>query len=147
MLALNARHESETSPLDRAALRALVDGAFHVGLRGAGGRDGFLIALDEAGMSQSPNFLWFKARMDRFVYVDRIVVAPEARGLGHARRLYESLFAVAREAGQTRITCEVNIEPPNPGSDGFHAALGFLEVGQASLSGGAKRVRYLMREL
>ncbi|TIP69850.1 MAG: GNAT family N-acetyltransferase, partial [Mesorhizobium sp.] len=73
-----------------------------------------------------PNFLWFRERYPRFVYVDRVVVAGEARGRGHARRLYEDLFDHALRAGQTIVTCEVNAEPPNPASDAFHAALGFV---------------------
>jgi predicted GNAT superfamily acetyltransferase len=33
--------------------------------------------------------------------------------------------------------------PPNPGSDAFHAALGFREVGRAFLADRGKAVRYL----
>jgi hypothetical protein len=40
------------------------------------------------------------------------------------------------------VVCEVNIEPPNPASDKFHRAMGFEEVGQASIHGGTKTVRY-----
>jgi predicted GNAT superfamily acetyltransferase len=42
--------------------------------------------------------------------------------------------------------CEVNAEPPNPASDAFHAAMGFAEVGSATLGGG-KQVRYFERLL
>ena len=87
------------------------------------------------------------ARYPRFVYVDRIVVAPSARGRGLARQLYDTLIGKAGVAGHQRIVCEVNLDPPNPGSDRFHAALGFAEVGSASIHGGTKRVRYLAREL
>jgi predicted GNAT superfamily acetyltransferase len=95
----------------------------------------------------SPNFLWFRARYGRFVYVDRIVVEPAARGQGHARRLYEDLFAAAARAGHERVVCEVNRDPPNAASDGFHAALGFAEIGHATIHGGRKTVRYLERPL
>ena len=44
------------------------------------------------------------------------------------------------------MVCEVNAEPPNPASDAFHAALGFTEVGQATLNRG-KVVRYFARLL
>ena len=36
--------------------------------------------------------------------------------------------------------------PPNPGSDAFHAALGFVEAGQAEHPDG-KVVRYLCKPL
>jgi hypothetical protein len=42
---------------------------------------------------------------------------------------------------------DVNLNPPNPGSDAFHAKLGFKEVGQAVLYGGAKTVRYMEKPL
>jgi GNAT superfamily N-acetyltransferase len=93
------------------------------------------------------NFLWFRSRLARFVYVDRVVVAVGARGRGHARRLYLDLFERARLAGHDRVVCEVNSTPPNPGSDAFHAALGFTQIGAETIHGGAKTVRYLLREL
>ena len=95
----------------------------------------------------SPNFIWFRARYPRFVYVDRIVVAPSARGRGCARRLYDDLFEHAARAGNDRVVCEVNKTPPNPASNAFHAALGFVEVGSASVHGGSRTVRYLSHTL
>jgi predicted GNAT superfamily acetyltransferase len=83
----------------------------------------------------------------RFVYVDRVVVAAGARGRGWARLLYEDLFVRARHAGHDRVVCEVNLEPPNPASDALHAALGFVEVGRASIHRGSKIVRYLSHAL
>jgi predicted GNAT superfamily acetyltransferase len=49
--------------------------------------------------------------------------------------------------GHTHIACEVNVDPPNPTSDAFHAALGFVEIGCASIHDGSKSVRYLERTL
>ncbi len=147
VLALNAAHVAETSPLDEAALRALRDQAcLAAAVTGPEGLSAFLIALDQDAAYASPNFRWFRERYPRFVYVDRIVTAPAARGRGLARALYEELFARAHAEGHVRIACEVNCLPPNPGSDAFHAALGFSEVGRAEIHGGAKTVRYLLRE-
>ena len=55
-------------------------------------------------------------------------------------------MTVAREAGHTALVCEVNLEPPNPVSDAFHASLGFTELGRGSPTPG-KVVRYLCRDL
>ncbi|WP_312798023.1 GNAT family N-acetyltransferase [Tianweitania sp.] len=143
ILALNNDHAQELSLLSAEDLAQMVAGAFHA--RRIGDGDAFLLTFDQGAAYTSPNFLWFKARYSRFVYVDRIVVSPKARGRGLARRLYEDLFACAKEAGHDRICCEVNAEPPNPASDAFHAALGFTEVGQAAIHGGAKTVRYFCR--
>jgi predicted GNAT superfamily acetyltransferase len=145
MLALNNAHARELSWLEPERLEHLVSEAFLA--RRIGELDAFLLALDQDADYDSPNFLWFRARYPRFVYVDRIVVASSARGRGHARRLYDDLFEHARRAGQPRVVCEVNAIPPNPESDAFHAALGFVEVGTASIHGGSKTVRYLLRRL
>jgi predicted GNAT superfamily acetyltransferase len=144
VLELNAQNVIETSALDEAALERLVAQAFHVGLVGSGA-DAFLIALDETADYESANFAWFASRYDRFVYIDRVVTAEAARGRGLARALYCELFDKARAAGRTVIGCEVNLDPPNPGSDAFHAKLGFVEVGRQTLVSG-KTVRYLVKE-
>ena len=145
ILALNNAHARELSWLEPERLDHLVGQAFLV-LR-AGAADAFLMTFDQDAGYDSENFLWFRARYPRFVYVDRVVVADRARGRGLARRLYEALFDKARAAGHTLVTCEVNADPPNPASDAFHAALGFTEVGQAALKGGEKTVCYFAREL
>src|SRR5262249_40805743 len=145
VLALNNQHAVELSWLDADRLAGLVGQAFLA--RRIGGVEAFLLAFDQDADYDSPNFLWFRARYPRFVYVDRIVVAPAARGRGHARRLYEDLFGEALRGGHDRIVCEVNQDPPNAASDALHAALGFAEIGGARLHGGRKTVRYLERPL
>src|SRR6185369_13343579 len=115
--------------------------------RRIGELDGFLLAFDQDARYDRPNFLWFRARYPRFVYVDRIVVAPSARGRGCARRLYDDLFEHAVRSGHDRVVCEVNQDPPNPVSDAFHAALGFVEVGTASVHHGSRTVSYLSHTL
>jgi uncharacterized protein len=140
-LALNNAHAVELSFKTPEAFQALLDAAFYA--HWTEGEGAFLIAFDERADYTSENFLWFRQRYPRFVYVDRVVVAPAHRGKGLAKRLYADLIDRARAAGQALITCEVNSDPPNPASDAFHAALGFQAVGQAGLEGGAKTVRYL----
>src|SRR5688500_8216080 len=131
VLALNNDHAVELSLLDGAQLAALLTHAFHA--RRIGSLDAFLIAFDERAAYDSPNYLWFRDRHARFVYVDRVAVAPHARGHGLGRLLYADLFRRARAAGHDLVGCEVNVTPPNPASDAFHAALGFSEVGRDPL--------------
>jgi len=95
----------------------------------------------------SPNFMWFKASRESFVYIDRIVVSISARDKGIARVLYEDLLAAAKRAGHSRVVCEVNIKPPNPVSEAFHVGMGFEEVGQATIHNGTKTVRYFEKTL
>jgi uncharacterized protein len=106
----------------------------------------FLVAFAEGDAYDGGHFLWFRARFDRFLYVDRIVVAEKYRRRGIGRILYEDLFARARRLGHSRIACEVNALPPNPTSDAFHAALGFVQLGTATIDDGAKVVSYLARD-
>ena len=140
ILALNALHEIETSPLTHETLTQMLGEAFYSASSG-GGRDGYLISFDQDADYDSVNFLWFKARYPRFVYIDRVVVAAHARGQGIARHFYEALFDQARGVGHAYVMCEINLAPPNPGSLAFHKALGFVEVGQADL-GHSKHVSY-----
>ena len=146
VLSLNNAHTKETSALDEASLTELLDMPFYA--RGIErGATAFLIALDQDASYWSPNFQWFKEFRHRFVYIDRIIVAVSARGQGIARVLYEDLFVAAQQAGHNRVVCEVNIEPPNPGSEAFHLTMGFEEVGQAVIHGGTKTVRYFEKTI
>lgn len=142
VLALNQAHLAETSSMDQAKLRRMAAEAFYI--RGIGRADAFLIAFDQDADYDSPNFLWFRAREARFVYIDRIIVAAGARGRGYGRALYEDLFDLARRGEYGWIACEINREPPNLVSDAFHAALGFNEVGSTASNDG-KAVRYMMK--
>lgn len=145
ILALNNEHAAELSWLEAERLSFLIGQAFYA--RRIGALEAFIMTFDQDADYDSPNFLWFRQRYPRFVYVDRVVVAAGARGRGHARRLYEELFAEVAHAGQSIVTCEVNADPPNPASDAFHAALGFAEVGDAVIHGGKKAVRYYARQI
>ena len=143
LLVLNNDHAVELSLLEPDRFAALVAMAFWA--RQVGEADAFLIAMDQDAAYDSQNFLWLRARYERFVYVDRVVVADHARGRGLAQRLYAELFAAAAKAGHERVLCEVNSAPPNLASDRFHLAQGFSEIGSAEINGGEKTVRYLMR--
>lgn len=141
LLALNNAHAVELSELTADGLARLFEAAFRVRVAEEGAA--LLVAFDQGANYDSPNFRWFRDRYPHFVYVDRVVVAAMARGRGLARALYDDLFAAARTAGHVRVVCEVNRDPPNPTSDTFHAALGFVEVGRARLADRGKAVRYL----
>ncbi len=56
-------------------------------------------------------------------YVHFVGVAPENRGTGLGRELYERLFGVARAAGRSVVRCVTS--PGSEGSISFHRSLGF----------------------
>lgn len=144
LLALNNRFAALASPLDAEGLRTLTAMAFVV--LASPDHAAFLIALDQDAPYRNPNFAWFTGRHSRFVYVDRIMVNDAVQGSGIAVLLYDDLFARARKAGHALVTCEVHAAPRNLRSERFHARMGFVEAGQATLPSG-KQVRYLERRL
>src|SRR5207248_1875896 len=56
-------------------------------------------------------------------YVHFAGVAPEARGTGLGRELYERFFDAVRAAGRSVVHCVTS--PVNEGSVAFHLAMGF----------------------
>jgi predicted GNAT superfamily acetyltransferase len=175
LLALNNDHSVELSPLTLAELDLLIRQSFFSAT--INDSDALLIAFDQSSRYEHGNFLWFRAFFENalqqnssfsslrapraelargafekhlnanFVYVDRVVTSRAARGKGYARALYAELFRRAKSAGHTRLACEVNLDPPNPASDAFHASLNFREVGRAAIHNNSKTVRYLLRNL
>ena len=105
---------------------------------------GFAIVLPSGLDYWSDNYKWFTARFDRFLYLDRVVVAERGRRRGVGRALYDALFAFGAGAWP-RVTLEVNLRPPNPDSERFHEALGFTTLGVREYDGGASAVLMMTR--
>ncbi len=150
LLQLNNDHFELLSWLTKDEFAQLIKDAFYA--REMGNGQGMLVAFDQDALYESPNFLWFKTRYSRFIYIDRIVISDRARGNGFGRTLYEDLFCLAQKSGYEQVCCEVNIHPPNPGSHIFHKRLGFEQVGEAEIphydrDGETKRVTYYMLDL
>ena len=79
------------------------------------------------------NHLWFAERYESFVYLDRIAIDSNHQNRGLGALLYQSVEQhMLISAEYSLLCCEVNLEPPNPGSLRFHHRIGFTEVGQHS---------------
>ena len=104
---------------------------------------GFLMAMDPGQDYDSENYVFFESRFTNHLYIDRIVLTEDARGLGVGSELYERVFQRARDDGRERVTCEVNLEPPNPGSLRFHRRWGFEDVDTQPTKGGHVVVQLL----
>lgn len=137
---LNAASVQFTSPMTPARLAQLAADAALLRVVDDAGVQAFLLVFREGAAYDSPNYRWFASRYERFLYIDRIVVAEAARGAGWGRRLYEDLFRFAGRAGVPVITCEFDVDPPNPVSERFHRAFGFSEVGQHRYGAASKLV-------
>ena len=90
----------------------------------------FLMAFREtADDYDSENYRWFSSRYEKFLYVDRIVIAEPFRHMGIGTKLYEAVFDHARKLQIPYVTCEVDTIPYNAVSLNFHQVMGFHEVG------------------
>lgn len=138
---LNEREVQQTSPMDLARLRELAQmSSYHTVAVVDGCVAAFLLAMREDAPYLNDNYAWFAARFGQFIYVDRIVVGSDFAGLKIGSRLYEDLFDYARSQGIKAITCEYNIDPPNPASRRFHDKFGFKELGRHWVAHGTKLV-------
>ncbi len=130
-----------TAPADLARLLDLAGLA--LGLERDGRLVGFVIAMPPGAAYDSENYRYFESRGVDHLYVDRIVIAADERGTGLGAVLYAAVFSAARQQGRLEVTCEVNLDPPNPGSLAFHERLGFRSVGTQATKGGAVTVSLL----
>lgn len=136
LLLLNTAAVPAVNDLDADELRALI-GIGHSALAVVADAEpdtvlGFVILFAAGADYASENYRWFSGRSDHFLYLDRIVVAAERRGLGLGALLYSAVFDTARIIGADVVFCEVNLRPPNPRSLAFHDRLGFTEIGRQS---------------
>lgn len=145
LLALNNAHADELSPETGPSFAKLLATAWRV--RSFPGAAGLCVAFDQDSDRDSQNLNWFRERFDKFAYVDRVVVDPAHRGKGLGRRFYTDVIDAARSQGYPLLCAEVNLDPPNPVSDAFHAGFGFEPAGQAALDGRDKTVRYFTLRL
>ncbi|MEM7432565.1 MAG: GNAT family N-acetyltransferase [Pseudomonadota bacterium] len=107
---------------------------------------GFFVGLLPGSAYDSLNYRWFCDHFDNFAYCDRLAVAEIARRRGLATQLYDDFTAAVRGRAH-RITCEVNLQPPNPDSMNFHQRIGFVQVGTQSNATGNKAVAFLEKKI
>jgi uncharacterized protein len=90
---------------------------------------GYLIAYHTDDTYDGEEFLWFQRHYPSSLYIDQVAVAPTKQHAGVGALLYHIATDYASRRGCGALVCEVNREPPNPGSLAFHRRLGFIEVG------------------
>jgi len=141
LLALNAASVRELSELDQARLQGILS-LSHRSLvaESDGAVVAFALVIAPGSAYDSRNYRWFSDRFERFMYLDRVVVADGQRRRGIATRLYDAMEDTAAPFG--RMVCDVNVRPPNDASLAFHGARGYLEVGR--LAHGSEKVVALM---
>jgi len=93
----------------------------------------FCITFAPDAPDAGSNHQWFAERYESFVYLDRIAIDSNDQNRGLGALIYQSVEQhMLNSAEHSLLCCEVNLEPPNPGSLRFHHRIGFTEVGQHS---------------
>ena len=101
----------------------------------------FLLALrEDLADYDSENYLWFSKNYEKFLYIDRIVIDAPYRRSGVGRALYQEVFRHANKTEVPFVTAEIDTEPYNEVSLGFHQAMGFREVGVQRVRNNSIRV-------
>jgi predicted GNAT superfamily acetyltransferase len=145
ILSLNFASVLELSDLDELRLQWLLS-LTHRDLVVESEREviAFALAIAPGTAYDSENYRWFSGRFERFLYLDRVVVAATQRRRGIGAQLYDAMEAAAQPF--ERMVCEVNVLPPNRASLAFHGSRGYVEIGRLQ-HGQEKVVALLSKEL
>ena len=107
----------------------------------------FCITFDPNAPDAGANHQWFAERYKSFVYLDRIAIDSNHQNRGLGALLYQAVEQRMLDSSEySLLCCEVNLEPPNPGSLRFHKRIGFSECGVQSTAPGYA-VTYLQKSL
>ena len=146
VLEINNSNVPAVSELTLEKLHYLVEHSLHAVVVEHQRICGFCITFAPNATYGSVNYQWFQDSYSDFVYLDRIAFDSEAQGRGFGKLLY-SYIEQSMSTGVPRpLCCEVNTQPPNPGSLRFHQAIGFEEVGKQQ-NGGSKSVVFLIKSV
>lgn len=138
ILDLNQANVPEVGPVDHDRLRFLVDeSAIALAVEHDAVILGFCLVLGPGSTYDSANYTWFMEHHPTSMYLDRVAFDATAQGRGLGRALYSHVDQIMRTEHPTAeaLTLEVNVDPPNEPSLGFHRALGFSEVGRQMSKG------------
>jgi uncharacterized protein (TIGR00251 family) len=145
LLSLNHASVQELSALDQQRLEWILSLAHcALAVEHEGQVAAFAVAIAPGTPYDSENYRWFSAHFQRFLYLDRIVVAESLRRRGIGAQLYDAMEAAAQPL--ERMVCEVNVLPVNAPSLAFHASRGYAEIARVS-HGQAKVVAMMSKEL
>lgn len=147
VLAMNNAAGTGILPMDAERVRFFWENADYFRVAEVDGLlAGFLIAVSHDANHDSSNFLWFRERYDRFLYIDRIVIASARRSVGVGRMFYGDVQSFA-EVRYPHLAAEVFIETGSHPALIFHGSFGFREVGQHVMAPANIRACMLLKDL
>ncbi len=135
VLALNATAETDPLGPDRLDWLRLI--AAHAAVVDLDGRPaGFVLTFTPGSAYDGLEFEWFtQTYADRFLFIERMVVAVEHRRQGIATQVYRAIERAARPFD--RAVTRVRSDPPDIAGLAFHENRGYVEVAKQRLPSGA----------
>jgi predicted GNAT superfamily acetyltransferase len=130
VLALNTASVDHLDPLAPTRLDWLRLIAAHAAVVEVDGTvAAFVLTFTPGAAHDSLEFRWFTDTYgDRFLHLDRIVVAEPYRRQGIATMVYRAVERSAKPF--ERLVCRVRSDPPDTAALAFHAGRDFVEVGK-----------------
>jgi len=145
-LELNAEFVHWLAPMDEARLKWVLARADYA--RQINDGVGVLIAYPHnIDYPEHKNINWIRDHLDRFYYIDRIIIAADAQGQGFGGKLYDDVESHARSQGFKWIACEVNTQPNNPASHKFHLNRDYEPMGDVDYPAFNAALRYYKKAL
>ncbi|WP_040495527.1 GNAT family N-acetyltransferase [Ilumatobacter nonamiensis] len=135
---INAANVPEVGDVDRDRMTFLIDeSSIAIAADVDGEVVGFCLVLPPGSTYDSLNYRWFAERHPEAMYLDRVAFDASVVGRGYGTALYgEVERIIARDhADADGLALEVNVDPPNEPSLGFHRKLGFVPVGRQRAKG------------
>ena len=75
--------------------------------------------MNQTSNYDSPNYGYFKAKYDEFLYIDRVAVEADHQRKGIGSLIYRNIYQFAIN-NNVPLCCEVNTKPKNDQSIDFH---------------------------
>jgi uncharacterized protein len=136
VLAMNAAADGLVEPLGPDRLDWLRLIAAHAAVVDLDGRPaGFVLTFTPGSAYDGLDFEWFaQTYADRFLFIERIVIAAEHRRQGLASQVYRAIERAAKPFD--RAVARVRSDPPNTPALTFHTSRGYVEVAKQRLPNG-----------
>lgn len=146
ILTINQEFVHWLSPLDRDRLQYILSIASYA--RQIEDARGILIGYPhDANYPDHKNLMWLNRHAENFFYIERVIIDASVQGRGYGRQLYRDVEEFVRSNGYSSLVCDVNTKPDNPGSHGFHLALGFKVMGEEDYPQYDVSLRYYEKKL
>jgi hypothetical protein len=147
LLTINTQSTPGVAPLDGHALGNILAAASYFQVATMASQvAGYVIGYRSDASYEGEEFVWFRSQYPTFLYIDQVAVLGRLRGGGIGAHLYHAVEQWAQTRHIPLLTCEVHLDPPNPGSLRFHTRQGYHAVQELDTTDG-RRVSLMVKRL